>query len=61
MENSYCPDCDEGVEIRKAQVGQKLFCPHCGTELEVIGTDPLDLDWAYASAYNDEWEFEDAA
>lgn len=60
MPDAYCPDCDEKIVLRQPRLGQKLFCPHCDTELEVISVEPLDLDWAYASSYYDEdWDEEE--
>lgn len=59
MATAYCPDCDESIHLRNPVVGQKLFCPHCETEVEVISVDPLDLDWAYDSSYDEEWADED--
>ena len=55
MASTYCPDCDEPISLRNPRIGQKLFCPHCETELEVIDIDPLDLDWAYDSSYDEDW------
>jgi hypothetical protein len=37
-------------------VGQLLTCPHCDVQLEVIGDDPLEFDWAYDWAWSDEDE-----
>lgn len=59
MPSAYCPDCDEKIVLNNPRVGQKLFCPHCDTEVEVIGIDPLDLDWAYDMSYDDDWDDED--
>jgi hypothetical protein len=28
-------------------MGQEVACPHCDAELEVIETDPVELDWIY--------------
>jgi len=56
MASAYCPDCDEKIVLNNPKVGQKLFCPHCDTEIEVIGIDPLDLDWAYDMSYDDDWD-----
>ena len=55
MTSAYCPDCDERIDLKHARVGQKLFCPHCDTEVEVIAIDPLELDWAYDSSYFEDW------
>jgi lysine biosynthesis protein LysW len=49
-----CPECDEDIILRGSiQWGQQVTCPHCGTELEVINTDPVELDWVY-----EEYEYE---
>jgi Zn-finger nucleic acid-binding protein len=28
-------------------MGLKVNCPNCDAELEVIETDPVELDWVY--------------
>jgi alpha-aminoadipate carrier protein LysW len=59
MASVYCPDCDEELILNPtAKVGQKLTCPHCDADLEVIGVDPIELDWVYDWA-EDEDEDED--
>jgi lysine biosynthesis protein LysW len=35
------------------KVGKGLTCPHCGADLEVIGVDPVELDWAYEESDED--------
>ena len=50
-----CLDC--GAEITllgKIKVGQPVTCPECGTTLEVMALDPVELDWMY-----DEPEYDD--
>ena len=60
MPSAYCPDCDEKITLNNPRVGQKLLCPFCDTEVEVIGLNPLDLDWAYDMSYDDDdWEDDD--
>jgi lysine biosynthesis protein LysW len=39
-------------------VGQKIKCPDCGSYLEVISLDPLELDWAYDETLMDDEEDE---
>lgn len=41
-----CPDCDASIEIEEGELeeGQTIDCPECGAELEVVGTDPVELD-----------------
>jgi lysine biosynthesis protein LysW len=51
----YCPDCAESISLRNPKAGQILDCPNCDTELEVVGLHPLELDWAYASSYDEDW------
>lgn len=48
MATAFCPDCDEEINLgRKARIGQRVTCPNCESALEVIETDPPELDWAY--------------
>lgn len=43
-----CPECDTRISFnRPPDLGQILVCPECETSLEVIGTNPVRLDWAY--------------
>ncbi len=41
-----CPECDAMIDIGEDQVeeGQSIECPECGAELEVVSTDPVELD-----------------
>lgn len=60
MNSAYCPDCDGKIVLNPhARVGQKLTCPHCETELEVISVDPLEFDWAYDWSWDDDEEYDD--
>ena len=60
MPSTLCPDCDGRIRFNPhATLGQKLACPHCGSNLEVIATDPLELDWAYDWSWDDDEEEED--
>ena len=56
-----CPDCGEEITIRgNVRLGQEVVCPHCDAELEVVETEPLELDWAYDDGdYDEEEEEED--
>jgi lysine biosynthesis protein LysW len=46
--SATCPDCGKVVRLRApVRVGQEVACPHCEAELEVIETDPVELDWVY--------------
>jgi alpha-aminoadipate carrier protein LysW len=60
MASAYCPDCDAKITLNpNVRVGQKLTCPDCDAELEVIATDPVELDWAYDWNWEEEEEEEE--
>jgi lysine biosynthesis protein LysW len=43
-----CRSCGREIRLRRGpQLGQRLACPACGTQLEVIGLTPLEVDWAF--------------
>jgi len=43
-----CPSCGQTLRFRKdPKAGLRLTCPSCGTRLEVLGTAPLEIDWAF--------------
>ncbi len=59
MAIAFCPDCDGSVSVGpKPRLGQRVNCPHCDAELEVIEVSPLELDWAYDEPEVD-WEAEE--
>ena len=40
-----CPECDADVHVdTDADKGDVVACEECGTELEVVGLDPVELD-----------------
>jgi alpha-aminoadipate carrier protein LysW len=43
---AYCPECEAVIDVEDDDVeeGQKLDCPECGAELEVVNTNPLELE-----------------
>ena len=42
-----CPDCEAEVHVDlDADKGDLVSCDECGTELEVVGLDPVELDIA---------------
>ncbi len=42
---AHCPECEAAIEIDDGvEEGQTLDCPECGIELEVVNTNPVELD-----------------
>ncbi|WP_254536135.1 lysine biosynthesis protein LysW [Halomarina litorea] len=42
-----CPECGGSVTLHDdAETGEIIDCGTCGAELEVIGTDPVELETA---------------
>jgi alpha-aminoadipate carrier protein LysW len=47
MPRGTCPECDSEVQVdEEADKGDVVDCPDCGTTLEVVGLDPIELDVA---------------
>ncbi|HEX8747592.1 MAG TPA: hypothetical protein VF717_10355 [Pyrinomonadaceae bacterium] len=45
MPTGTCPDCDADVHVdTDADKGDILSCEECGTDLELVGLDPVELD-----------------
>lgn len=62
MTVALCPSCEGKVTIQdKPKIGDKVRCPHCYEDLEVIEADPVELDWAYDEDdldgdWDDDWD-----
>ena len=42
-----CPDCEAEVHVDlDADKGDSVTCDECGTGLEIVGLDPVELDIA---------------
>lgn len=43
---AVCPECEGVIDVEDEEVeeGQTLDCPECGAELEVVGTNPIELN-----------------
>lgn len=56
-----CPECEAMIDIDEDQLeeGQTIECPECGSELEVVGTDPVELDTLSRGEGDDEEDDED--
>ncbi|MFL6230052.1 MAG: hypothetical protein ACJ741_14870 [Pyrinomonadaceae bacterium] len=45
MPTGSCPECEADVYVdTDADKGDTIACEDCGTELEVVGLDPIELD-----------------
>ena len=53
-----CPECDAAIDIEEEEVeeGQLVDCPECGAELEVVSTNPVQVDLVKGEKENDEEE-----
>ena len=53
-----CPECDNPLDIDADDVeeGEVVTCDECGTDLEVVSSDPLDLAAVDEEGYDDEDE-----
>jgi alpha-aminoadipate carrier protein LysW len=57
-----CPECEAMVDVDEDEVeeGEVVSCPECGLELEVIGTNPLELNPLDEDGEEEEEEEEDS-
>jgi len=45
MPTVTCPECSEDVFVdAESEQGDLVSCDECGTELEIVGLDPIELD-----------------
>jgi alpha-aminoadipate carrier protein LysW len=54
-----CPECDADVHVdTDADKGDIVSCEECGTDLELVGLDPVELDIVEEDYDDDEDEDE---
>jgi alpha-aminoadipate carrier protein LysW len=42
---AFCPECEAALDVEDdVEEGQRLDCPECGAELEVVNTNPLEIN-----------------
>jgi alpha-aminoadipate carrier protein LysW len=42
---AFCPECEAALDVEdNVEEGQRLDCPECGAELEVVNTNPLEIE-----------------
>ncbi len=45
MPTAVCPECSEEVFVEaECEQGDHVTCDECGSSLEVVGLDPIELD-----------------
>jgi alpha-aminoadipate carrier protein LysW len=55
MAKTYCPECDAVISVNDPREGANIKCPECGVELEIIATDPFEVDYPL----DDDWDEEE--
>jgi len=51
-----CPDCGRTIHLRsRPREGLRFICSSCGSYLELISQEPMELDWAYGEFDEDPW------
>lgn len=59
MPTSVCPECEEKVYVdAEAEQGDVVTCEECGSDLEVVGLDPIELD-SYEGGDGDDDDYDD--
>ncbi len=43
---AVCPECEGEGNVQDAMRGEIVQCPDCGSELEVVSTEPVKLQLA---------------
>ena len=58
---AHCPECESLVDVDTDEVeeGEIVTCPECGVELEVVNTNPIELDLAEDEEMDEEEEDEE--
>ena len=56
-----CPECEAEVHVdTDADKGDAVTCEECGTDLEIVGLDPVELDIVEDETDDEEDEEEEA-
>ena len=51
-----CPECDNplDIDVDDVEEGDVIQCDECGSDLEIVSSDPLELAAVDAEGYDDE-------
>jgi alpha-aminoadipate carrier protein LysW len=58
MAKTFCPECDANIVVDDPVEGAMITCGACGTELEIIFTDPFEVDFPIDYDYEDDYDEE---
>lgn len=60
MPTAICPECDEEVYVDSdVEQGDRVTCDECGSDLVVVGLDPIEMDLYEGSDSDDMDDDED--
>ena len=60
MPTGTCPECDADVHVdTDADKGDIVSCEECGTDLELVGLDPVELDIVEEDDLDDDYDEDD--
>jgi alpha-aminoadipate carrier protein LysW len=53
---AVCPECENPLDIDEDEVeeGEVIVCDECGTQVEIIGLEPLQIATVDEAGYDDE-------
>ncbi len=51
-----CPECDNPlvIDVDDVEEGEVIQCDECGTDLEIVSSDPLEIAPVENEGYDDE-------
>jgi alpha-aminoadipate carrier protein LysW len=57
----FCPECESDLDIDEEEVeeGEVVSCAECGTDFEIVTTNPIELKTVDDEEYDDEEEEEE--
>lgn len=59
MPTTICPECSEEVYVdAESEQGDVVSCDECGSRLEVVGLDPIEVD-LYVESESDDYDDDD--
>ena len=64
MPYTYCPNCESIINVNTPREGVMITCRKCEQQLEIISTDPFEVDfplgyWDDDSNWDDDEDEED--